>query len=308
MDIRYYFSIFFRRIKEIAAIAIVFSLITTLFSVFLVPQSFTSTVVATIASQRPENIDYRDQTINETLKGADTMSETVQGWTKSPGFYNKLEDASGETGFSVTVRTQEKQNLLAEIKADSETLAQKVSDTFITVLNDELKEYNKEANNSFVIAWSSSSISEDSKDIKVLLVVSLIVGLVLAILAFYLYEYLFGICSFRNQPEKILGVKSVDTLKKSYKKKDLKYLKAYLKNLDKDYRLGGVGFKIKDFDDKIEDVLDREYKKNLLSKAEILGKTDINLVVFVKLGSTKIEDLKKLIAVYKGDISLVLVN
>jgi capsular polysaccharide biosynthesis protein len=306
MDIIHYFSIFFRRITEIIGIALAIAIISILYSLFFVNTNFISTNIVTIASKRPEKIDFRDYTVYETLRGADTFSETVQGWTKSTNFYQRIEKDSGVTGFNLSTRAQEKQNILVEIKADSKEKVQKATDAFINVLKSDLEEYNTKTNSTFVVAWDSAFIAEDIKNIKFIFLVSLLTGLILAILFFYLLEFLFGVCSYVFQAEKVLKVKALETIKLNFKDKDTEFLKSYLNNLNEEYVIAGTGFKSNEFCRRMGDLANKKFIDEILQNIESLkAKT---LILFVKLGVTKLQDLKKLKLVYNGNVLLVLVK
>jgi capsular polysaccharide biosynthesis protein len=306
MDITHYFSIFFRRITQIIIIALAIAIISILYSSFFVNTNFTSTSIVTIASKRPEKIDFRDYTVYETLRGADTFSETVQGWTKSTDFYQKIEKDSGVTGFNLSTRAQEKQNILVEIKAESKERVQKATEAFVNVLKKDLEEYDAKTNSTFVIAWNSTFITEDVKNIKFIFLISLLTGLILAVLFFYLYEFLFGICSFVFQAEKALKVKTLETIRLNFKDQDTDFLKSYLNNLNEEYVIAGTGFKSNEFCKKMGDLLNKKVIGEILNNTESLKVN--KLVLFVKLGITKLQDLKKFKLVYNGNVLLVLVK
>lgn len=254
MDPRNYLSLIIRRWKGILAVGLIFVVISGSWTLLFAKTRYNSTLFFTVAGEKGSISLYED------TRGADLFSETVQGWTKNPGL---IEEIGKQTNinFDISGRVQESQNVVVDLSADSKEAIVKVSETTLKVLQDKVTEFNNETGNSFVLAIPTIKYVISEPTLGKNEIIFFVIGLLIGILLAFVYEYLADKASFEHQIEEILeekiagrGVEMLEILKENLKEFGI---------------------------------------LNLVSGEQNWAMKQENLIVLVKLGHTKLGDIKK---------------
>jgi capsular polysaccharide biosynthesis protein len=220
MDIREYLLLVLRRWKEVLATGLLLLLLSGVWTHFFAETKYKSTLFFTVAGEKGSVSLFED------IRGADLFSETVQGWTKNPGLIAEIEELAGET-FGISGRVQENENVVVELSANSEEAITKVSESTLAILQDKVKQFNKDTRHSFKLSVPTIKYEISEPKLGKNEVIFLILGLLIGIAVAFLYEFFADKASFTHQIEEALGEKiagkgkkTASILKKQLKKTD----------------------------------------------------------------------------------------
>lgn len=227
-------------------------------------------------------------------EAADQFSETVQGWFKNPDLLNRINTTP-------SARKQEKQNIVVTFGAESEQEARKKAETTIQELKKEITAYNAATKNQFQLAIATIEIKDQNTKKNILVILAFLLGLALSIGLAYLYEYMFGLVSYRHQAETVLKKKSDDIMTP---KGSINLLEALINHAPHQTTvLMGISHSAEELSNRFPPEVNGYTFPQDAEKITRLGSE--NLVVICKLGKTKLEDLEKLQPILPQEYLLV---
>ncbi len=240
MDLRYYFSIIKRRLPLIGALLLVFMVVSLTTTLKLIKSRSAALIFVSIGVERVPGIDLENYNPQAAVDAADRFSETVQGWILNPNLTGRMQEAA-KSSFSLSARKQEKQNLLLDLKLTEERDVTPIASAVVTILNEEIKTYNKMTNSTFKLAINSINPYAIKPNLKLNLSVALFLGLFISILMAYLDEYFRGVVSFETQVSKILGVEVFGKISSPFLIDKEGLMGTYLNTLGNKIIIAGVG-------------------------------------------------------------------
>lgn len=95
-----------------------------------------------------------DSSVADKEVSSQGLSETIIGWTHSPIFTQK-------TGFGVSGKKQERQNIILEFDAPSPEISQENAEKMKQVLEEKLSEYNTLSQTQFSLLFEKTVVSEN---------------------------------------------------------------------------------------------------------------------------------------------------
>ncbi len=105
--------------------------------------SFHTTIFTTIANQS-------DSSSQENEQASTYFGETLMGWFRNPAFLEKIYTAANSHG-SLSAHKQERQNLIIEIDAASESTNHKLAEAALAILETEIENFNQKTENKFTL-------------------------------------------------------------------------------------------------------------------------------------------------------------
>lgn len=277
----------------------------TIFTTFSVKKDFFPTQIST---------SYDD------VRAADHFTETVRGWFKNPSFmdkinksFSKTDKSTADSHLSIRAERQEKQNLIINYFVSQEKSVKPASSAITTNLISAIDRYNQTSTATFQLASHDTHYSKSASRFNFLLIFALLAGLCAGIAISYLIEYFAGKTMNASQASNILE-KQPDELiyAQPFKKKSPDYLKALLSesgtkkqtivftwsktsSLQKDLTV--------DFSPKSTDFIEFTQNPSKMSKHQ-----NHPLIVFVKLGKTRLDDLFRIKALLPEKYFLVILE
>jgi hypothetical protein len=135
----------------------------------------------------------------------DHFAETVQGWFLNPAFDARIDAAAGQD-VSLSVRKQEKQNLLVEFAVPLDGDLELAGNAILDNVQEDMTDYSLATNTDFVLALSSMTKFETPPNYLMNGLVGGLLGFLFVIFFFLLFDYLKRRVSFPFQAERIVGV------------------------------------------------------------------------------------------------------
>lgn len=161
-------------------------------------------IFITLGMEIPEGIPASYMITSDGHNVVDHFAETVQGWFLNPAMDARIDELAGVDA-SVSVRKQEKQNLLVEIKVGKTDDVQKAADAVLAILKEDVASYDGITNTDFVVALSSVTFSKTAPNYLVHGTVGGLMGFLFIVLFFLLMDYLLRRVSFPSQVERLVG-------------------------------------------------------------------------------------------------------
>ena len=169
------------------------------------------------------------------------FGETIMGWFRNPVFTNSVIEGAKVQNASLSALKQERQNMLVEAQTSSAQDAKTLASEAFSKLKQEVSRYNKAAQSSFVIIDQGRSTRLSSTNTVVFPLAGLLLGFIIAISLLGLKEFSQNSISSRQEAEEILGIKTLDFLKKEWEKNDLTLLSVAIQKASPITILAGVG-------------------------------------------------------------------
>lgn len=194
-------------------------------------------IFLTMGATLPENVSIGSLGASQNENVVDQFTQTVQGWVSNPGLVRQVE-AQVDRPFSLSVRKQEKQNLIVTLYMDrasvGEMTPELAANVFLEVLNQELAFYNELTNASFVVAISSIDYFETSPQWTLNGLVGILFGLMVGVVGFGLWEYVRRTLTFEFQVISILGGLPLLRLSSTFSRSDLEgFIHLYVQDHEK---------------------------------------------------------------------------
>lgn len=161
-------------------------------------------IFITLGMEIPEGIPASYMITSDGHNVVDHFAETVQGWFLNPAMDERIDDLAGADA-SVSVRKQEKQNLLVEVTVEKNDNAQVATEAVLEILKEDVISYDGITNTDFVVALSSMTFSETAPNYLMNGAVGGLLGFLFVILFFLLVDYLLRRVSFPSQVERLVG-------------------------------------------------------------------------------------------------------
>lgn len=241
--------------------------------------------------------------IYENVQAADNFSETVQGWFKNPDFSNGIRLVGSS---EMSARKQEKQNLVITFSSESDEQAFEMNNLLHSGLQKEIETYNAATGGKFIMAIYDVDTEQKNLSLLLFLLIGILGGAVSASFALYGYEYLFQKISSAAQASEILQKQPIERLS-SLESKQLNFLSAYLRKIDKNIQLIGAGADIS----KLAAALKHHHGKvegiNFPDQSQEIKTHDHHVIVCI-LGRTSQEDLRKLRTLLSAEFDLLIVE
>lgn len=210
MDIRNYFYFLWRIKFKALACGVIFALVGGLYSAFFIPTTYEGLIFMSVGMEQavyPEDAEsYGARGVSE----ADNyFSETVQGWTMDPSFVTQVVERLDGYAVSVSARKQERQNVIFQVGVLDEDKIAPALDAVVAEVQDRLDSYNGTIKTTYAMA--NVEFTTYAKEPRVAFngLVGFIVGFLLVMFYYLIFEYLRGIVTFPYQAEEILGKKSL---------------------------------------------------------------------------------------------------
>lgn len=127
-------------------------------------------VFVSIGFQQPNDLTTTAEVWTEAN---DYITESIQGWLIDPGFKNGI-----PYDFSLSVRKQEKQNLLLSVSAADPDTAQKAATAVLENLQKAITEYNTATKGTVVITHTTQSENVVTPSLKLNVAVSVLATLI----------------------------------------------------------------------------------------------------------------------------------
>jgi len=261
-------------------------------------QSYLNTTFINIGAQTNDQI-------LDSVEASDKFTETIQGWFRNPKITNKINQEiktnckTCNENINISASKQEKQNLILTFKSTTETNAEKEEQAIKTILQNEINQYNKSTNSTFKLTIFETTTTKASNKLYLYIIISFIVGIIIAIIAVYLFEGYFGLISHKWQIEKILKRKTDDTIKNNQvENQNISYILALLKKEDhKKIIITGIGFLPEKLEKNLMEGLPKKEIETIIfpeNAITLSSNENKNIVIAIKPGTSKLEDLKKL--------------
>ena len=296
MDLASHFYLYRRNWLAIFAITVLVAAV-TYFAAARTGGEYGATLFLSIGTKQNAAVS----TSFDDVQAADYFADTVQGWLKNPELLRRIEEKA-QSGAQFSARKQEKQNLLITWESASEEEARRISQAITEELRQEIEKYNTETESGYTLALTGTTIAEAPSKNIIFLVLGLVAGLALGIALAYVYEFLFGVVSFRHQAEKILKKSSDETLKPGWKKRELGYLGARIKKMPhKSTLVLGVNTAT----DALARKLKGEAESSIFPEDAQDLTNDKNIVLVCRPGRTTWEDLEKILPLLPENYLLV---
>ncbi len=298
MDIRHYLALLMRRWKEIVVIVLLVLGAAYVSTRQIVQPTYSSTLFLSFGVDRSKNIEGYYGGIN----ASDGFAETVQGWVKDPGVLAEVRKVAGDNDLDLSARKQERQNIIVSIGNGDDGLGAKTNaEAVLKVLEMRLAEFNQRTNNSYAIGLSSvtTQVNVPEDKLRTTLLIALFFGLILGVAWGFVFEFLFGRVSFVSQLKSDEDWQDVIEIVDS--KSDWSYLQSFLATKN------NVKLVTVDCDLPV-DAKDLDLKKDCLVRFpnDLVGDLDqAEVVLMVKLGVTRISNVKKLQVLLQKPVCLV---
>ena len=183
-----------------------------------------ATVFLTIGAVLTEGVSMGTLGASQNENVVDQFTQTVQGWVSNPGLVQQVA-AQLDRPFDLSVRKQEKQNLIVTLEMNEDNPGEATPElgatVFLEVLNRELMAYNERTNSQFVVAISSVSYFKNSPHFALNGVIALFLGLVVGLVTLALREYVKRTLTFEFQAVSVLGGAPLVRLKSGFGYVDL---------------------------------------------------------------------------------------
>lgn len=297
MDSSSHLYLYRRHWLSIAIITVLSVATVAIFTVVPNPSTHEGTLFLSIGVRQTQDMS----TSYDDVQAADQFAETVQGWFKNPNLIGRIEERSGGKA-DLSARKQEKQNLIVSFDAVSEVQARQLADATIEELRSEIQAYNAETESNYTLALAHATITEEGTRAVLFIILAVILGIALGTGLAYLYEYLFGIASFRGQVEEVFGKKSDETI--TPRAKSLTFLSALIAKLPHHKTLIiGITTSAKEIQEKLS-----KEPEVLTFPRDAEQMTDLhnrNIVVACKLGKSRLEDIQKIASFLPAEYLLV---
>jgi hypothetical protein len=263
-------------------------------------------IFLTLGLSVENGLSIEELVTNESHNVVDQFTETVQGWLQNPSLLDRVNELAGEE-VVISARKQEKQNLLVSLHLPLGHDLENARVAFITVLEEEINDYNEATYTSFVLALSSMMPFETASNLKLNILTSMMLGLFFYFLIFGLWEYLLRKVTFSFQVESLLGGIPLARMRASG---DVDQMKGFLSFINKHsgssvqlVSMGDCGWS--------------SHKKKLLSmKMDLVqfpdelhavkGATD-SMVALVRLGVSVEDELRSLRSIVGGPVPFILI-
>lgn len=178
----------FKNWKKIILIGILTAIASVIFGIVYNYNAFSATIFVNIGSIQNSTFG-KEENPYDTLQAADQFTESMQGWFKNPAFLEKIRSESG-TNVDLSVRKQEKQNLIITFKAASAQAADKIVQSTRTALENQLSVYNGRNASSFTMPAFDPYI----KEYRLPLILFAFCGAVAGIFIGYFFSLFWSAC------------------------------------------------------------------------------------------------------------------
>ena len=259
----------------------------------LIPNIEKTTVYFTVKPLQTEVSTTSLDPVESSMK----IAETIAGWAKNPAFRQEiLNDADASiSNFKrkLSARKQNRTNVFWTISlyGDEQQFSQKITDSLIKIFNKKFTNFNQ--NNSFPFATTTPEVFSDKQNIPFSwkIFASVLFGIILAFFSIYLYISLTAVLSFTRQIKDIF--KHAPTLIFSEKigTHDIKLLEQFILTFESPRLVGTFSEAEKHF--------------SLAGFDEVNLETDTPILI-VKIGQTKISELKNLRAIFGENLGIII--
>lgn len=174
-----------------------------------------TTMFLTIATQ--DSVNPEQAEVASTYFG-----ETIMGWFRNPVFVNTITKKAGEA--SLSALKQERQNMLVEIVSGDQEVNKAVATATWEKLQEEVARYNTASRSRFVVIDQGRTTKVGSSQNFIFPIAGAILGFLLIFILLFLRDALKNTVQSTEEAEKLLGVKTLDFLKKEWEKNDLTLL------------------------------------------------------------------------------------
>jgi hypothetical protein len=235
----------------------------------------------------------------DATKLADDFSKTIAGWTRSPTFVEKLNAIVNAPIYALGAN-QAKQNFLLTLTANSKEITERGIAAAEQVLQEELAKYN--ANSHF--KFFATRHGESSEVIKPNFILSILAaaigGSLLSLVWIFGLNYFSDKINSRAEAEQILG-ESATVFFTDPENTDFEFLKILLKKLGrKNTLLAAINCQTKNLQKQLGELKIAEFPRDV----DQLTRSEINLIVLVRLDESRREVLRQVRGVFDGKIWL----
>jgi len=257
----------------------------------LIPQTQKTTIYFTVKPLEAT------QPSLDTIESASKVAEMIAGWVKDPGFRESVaseaEVVIPNFKRKITARKQNRLNVFVSLKLHAANWphSEKITDTLITHISDQF--YDWAESNSFPAEITAPSVSQEQRAFPLswLIIAMLIIAGFGSVGLVYLQEALTGRVSFAEQLEDLFIESPLLFIDQPLGKHNGKLLEQFILTFDSPRLIGTFAEARKYFSLAPIDAVDEEVDTPVL---------------LVKLGETKMRDLKNLGALFGDEIGIII--